>query len=265
MSDYTAVHEVPEMVASVPALIRRQPRTGEVVVILLGVGSNGWRVNVTSAAPPELYEVDDIRSLMDRSGSTRILAVSYDLTDEAAEAAVDRLGELEPVLADWYSIHDGIIHSIRTGDTWPVKDWRDAQVSAMAAAKGIDLHATRDEVVAEVGPVEEPPTQDQADLIEALEDVAKRDAMVGRMARMDAEELECAVALVADAHRHFPTASTACVAAIGYALTGDMMRANIWTERSLSLDVGYTLAELTAAMLSLNPSPEDLRRTFSAV
>lgn len=249
-------------VSSIPGMVRRVPEDGEVVVTWL----KGQRVIATAVGPVETWLPGEVLATMLNSGADGMLGASFNLTDEQADLLISRLAILEPRFHDWYAVVGEDIYSIRTNEVGKLRDWRTTEVAAHLALNGVPIAEHRSDVMAETQPNDVPPTTEHAALVEAMEDIGSRDQYLHDLAAIeDVSELMARIEKVAEAGRRFPTAGTATVAALGYMLSGDMMRARFWATRALELDTGYTLAQLALTMLAIDAPPEGVREALLAI
>jgi hypothetical protein len=130
--------------------------------------------------------------------------------------------------------------------------WRDDSIAAIVAT------LTRDDSV--------PTDADRlAVLIAGLEDVRVRDTVLWEATRLESEDLQAALPILAEAVRAAPSGRTAPVAtcyAVAAWLVGDGARALVALERALADDPEYSLALLVLASIQGGLPPGGWRETM---
>jgi Domain of unknown function (DUF4192) len=242
-------------VAAIPALVRRIPADGDVVLVFL----DGPSVVCAAIGTPAAFVTLNMEMYLDHTGATNVLGVTFGIE----ETEVRTLASM--VEADeWLRVDGKRVHRVNSGESEVIDDWRESPVTAELVAEGGDVASGRDELIAEAEHVDEPPTQADAELFAIVSNYTTRDLMLASMAEMDDSELHAVIAIVVQAAKRYPDAALCTVAACGYYMAGDGTRANVWLDRALEIDSEYGLALLMDQAIGQAVSPGTIEEAFAA-
>lgn len=255
------VHNASELVASVPGLIKRVPLDGEVVIVWI----KDRRVESAAVGPAEAITASWVTAHLAATGANQMIGVSFNLTDDQADNLAEEMTPIADRFAEWFAVEGLLVHSLRKGDVSRVPPWQESELAAAMAYEGEVIAPNREAIVAETQPNDLVPDAEQARMSEALEDADVRDRTLYEWTKVSDRDLRPLVEEMAETARRYPTAAVATLTALGYMLTGDMMRSGIWAERALEIDVTYQMALLTLGLLAVHTGPEQARTIFASV
>jgi len=250
-----------DLVAAVPGLVKRVPHDGEVVIVWL----RGNRVESAAIAEAPDLNAAWVMTQFAACEATTMLGVSFDVDEDDADHLTAEMGSISERFADWYVVEGRLVYSMRTGTTLATKPWQESELTAALAYHGEVIAPDRAAIEAEVKPNDQVLTPEQARLIESLDDVDVRDRHLYEWTKVADADLPPLVEEVAESARRYPSASAATVAALGYMLTGDMMRSTLWAQRALEIDINYQMALLTLGLLSKHTGPEQAKALFASI